>query len=620
MPDVPFLLKLYRWLLRLYPAGFRENYSGSLERQFLDELSESRGPFSLAILWLRIVCDLAVSAPLQFAREVTLDGKHALRLWRKRPLHTGFAIAALAIGIGANTGVFSVVNALLLRSLPFRDPDRLIATHWFLPPNQSAKQFHDWSRQSTYLNDAAISYYGDVNLGGRGPSESARVRLTETSWNFFSLLGAQPIIGRTFAPQEDTPGKNALAVIGYGLWQQAFAGSPAVLGATIRANGTPLTIVGVAPPGFDYPAKTVLWTPTAFSLGLIPGAGVGWETMGRLKPGIRWAQASEAFAADADRLAPPHSQAHNKKYPHPMTRLRDQLTEPVKKASLILMAGVVLILLIACTNVANLLMARTADRATELSIRSALGASRARLSQQLFTETILLSLAAAAAGLFVARWTISLAETVQPSPLASQAYSILDGRVLGFCFAVSVLSGLLFGMLPSLYAGRVHRFGTRGSGSHSPRLTRDTLVATQIALTIVLLASSVSVGKAFLNLMHADRGFDTQSLITVSVSLDGTTYQQGNRQLQYFQETLRRVRQLQELAPPASLNFFLSASARSRAVRSAWTAAKPASIPCSFPYCRTTFKPWVAAFFMDVISPRPKCDRTLPWRSSMSTS
>jgi MacB-like periplasmic core domain len=207
MPEVRFSLKLYRWFLKLYPAGFRETYAGPLERQFLDEMSVANGPFSLAMLWIHILSDLAVSLPLQFAREVTQDARHALRLWNRRPLQTGFAIAALAIGIGANTGVFSVVNALLLRSLPFRNPDSLIATHIFSPPHDTAKQFHDWRKQSAYLDDVVIFKHGDVNLGGA--REPARAHLAETSWNFFSLLGTQARAGRTFAPQEDSAGTSS---------------------------------------------------------------------------------------------------------------------------------------------------------------------------------------------------------------------------------------------------------------------------------------------------------------------------------------------------------------------------------------------------------------------------
>jgi predicted permease len=555
MPESGTGLKVYRGLLKLYPAGFRENYGDALEREFLDERSECNGPFSLAVLWIRILADLAISVPRQFAREIAQDARHALRLWSRRPLHTGFALVALAIGIGANTGVFSVVNALLLRSLPFREPDRLIHTRVFLPPNQSAKQFHDWAGQSSYLEDAAITYNGDVNLGGTG--ESSRVHLTQTSGNFFSVLGVHPWMGRTFGSQEDTPGKNAVAVISYGLWQQVFAGSPAALGATIRANGTPLSIVGVAPPDFDYPAKTVLWTPTAFSRDFIPTSGFVPNAVGRIKQGVTWAQASGAFVADVDRLRPERSPANRKKYPPRITSLRDDLAGPAKKASLILMAGVVLILLNACTNVANFMLARISDRSNELSIRSSLGASRARLTQQLLTESLFLSFAAAAAGLLVARWTISIASDVEPAPLGSQAYSILDGRVLAFCIGVSVLTGLLFGLLPSLYAGRVHALASRGSGgAKNHRRIREVLVAAQVTLTIVLLAGSVSIGQAFLHLMHADRGFGTQGLVTASVALDGTVHHSDARQLEYFQEALRRVRQLHGVRD-ASVTAFL---------------------------------------------------------------
>ena len=554
MPEADSALRFYRWLLKLYPAGFRENYGDALEREFLDDRSECNGPFSLAMLWIRIFFDLAISVPRQFAREIAQDARHALRLWRRRPLHTGFALAALAIGIGANTGVFSVVNALLLRSLPFRDPDRLIGTHVFVPPNQSAKQFHDWAQKSAYLEDAAITYAGDVNLGGT--REAARVHLTQTSSNFFEMLGAQPWIGRGFRPEEDVSGKGAVVVIGYGLWQELYAGSPVALGSTIRANGTPLTVIGVAPRGFDYPARTVLWTPTALSPGQIPGSGFVPTTIGRLKAGVTWAQASAAFAADVDRLRPERSPANRKKYPPRLTHFRDDLAGPAKKASLILMAGVVLILLIACTKVANFMLARTSDRATELAIRSALGASRARLTQQLLTESLLLSFAAAAAGLLVARWTISIASDVQPAPLGSQFYSILDGRVLAFCIGVSVLTGILFGLLPSLHARRAHQLGSRGAGSaKNQRRIRELMVAAQVTLTIVLLAGSVSIGQAFLHLMHADRGFGANGLITASVSLDGTLHQAGDHQLEYFEEALGRIRRLPGVRDASATSF-----------------------------------------------------------------
>ena len=287
MPETPFSLRLYRRLLKLYPAGFRQNYAQPLERAFRDEINESTGPAAMAILWIRLIADLAISIPLQFSREAMQDAGHTLRLWAGHPWHTSFAILALAIGIGANTGVFSMVNALLLRSLPFREPERLASLSNFLEPYDSAAQFHAWRGQSAYLADAALIEQRDANLGSAG--EWRRAHVTQASWNFFPLLGTQPILGRGFAPGDDVdgwgwgrPGRNAVAVIGYGLWQQLFGGDRKALGAIIRVDGNPLTVIGIAPPGFDFPGKAVLWKPAAFSSG-----NNGWGTIARLKPGIR---------------------------------------------------------------------------------------------------------------------------------------------------------------------------------------------------------------------------------------------------------------------------------------------------------------------------------------------
>jgi len=550
MPEPSFSVRLYRRLLALYPAGFRENYAGPLEREFRDELQEATGAGALARLWLRMAVDLATSVPAQFAREAWQDSRHALRLWARRPWHTGFAILALAVGIGANTGVFSVVNALLLRSLPFRDPARLAALNNFGAPHESAAQFHTWRTQSTYLADAALMEQFDVNLGGAG--DVRRAHAVQVSSNFFSLLGTQPILGRGFAPGDDVdgsgwamPGRNAVAVIGYDLWHVLYGGDPKALGATIRINGAPHIVIGVAPPGFDYPARAVLWKPAAFSRG-----NNGWETIGRLKPGVTWKQARQAFAVEADRLCPTCSAYVKAHFPSRMLELRDQLAGPARRASLALMACVVLILLIACTNVANLLMARTADRAAELAIRSALGASRARLMQQLLTESVLLSLAAAAAGLLLAVWTTSIAAGLQTTPLAAQSYGILDGRVLAFALAVSVASGLLFGLLPARYAGRIHTSRTTSSSR-----ARAVLVAGQVALTIVLLSASLSVGRAFLRLVRADRGLLPQGLITVNVSLEGTAHQGAGRDFAYFQEVLAHVRRLPGVRSASATEF-----------------------------------------------------------------
>lgn len=502
------------------------------------------------------LADLAISIPAQLVREAAQDARHTLRLWGRHPWQTGFAILALAVGIGANTGVFSVVNALLIRPLPFRDPERLASLSNFSPPHDRVTQFHEWRAQCAYLADTALFEQFDVNLGGGG--DWRRAHVVQASSNFFSLLGAPPVLGRAFAPGDDAdgtgwgpPGRNGVAVIGYDLWQALFGGEPKALGWTIRVAGTPRTVIGVAPPGFDYPGRTVLWKPAAFSRG-----NNGWEVVARLKPGITWEQARQAFNAEADRLRPDRTPTQKVQLTSRMTALRDQLAGSAKNASLVLMGCAALILLSACTNVANLLMARTSDRAAELAIRSALGASRARLSQQLLTECMLLSLAAAVAGLLVALWTTPIVSRLQAKPLVAQEYSILDARVLAFAISVSVLSALLFGILTSLYAGRAHTLGIRGeSGAAGSSRVRDTLVAGQVALTIVLLSASISVGRAFLHLMKIDRGFVPHGLVTVNVSLEGTTHEGAGRGLAYFQEALSRLRRLPGVRSASATEF-----------------------------------------------------------------
>ena len=561
MRDTPFSLKLYRWLLRLYPAGFREDYARPMETEFRDELAESSGFWAHAAFWIRLLGDLAVSIPIQVSREALQDFRYTLRLWAKRPWHTALPIAALTIGIGANTGVFSVVNALLLRSLPFHRPDRLALLHQFIPPHDSASQFHDWRRKSVYLADAALFEENDVNLAG--VRVGSRAHVAQTSWNFFSVLGAQPVLGNGFAADEDVdgtgwglPGRNAVAVIGYGLWQQLFGGDPKVIGATIRIDGNLLTIVGVAPPGFDYPGKAVLWKPAAFS----PGNN-GWGTIARLKPGITWPQARAAFAVEAERLSPNLGETDNSNLRPSMMSLQDSLAGPVKNASLIFMCAVVLVLLMACTNVANLLISRTADRAAELSIRSALGASRGRLARQLLIECLLLCFVASLAGLLLASGITSLAAKVQPPPLDVQSYSILDGRVLAFTLIVSVVTAFALGVLPSLvspslYAGQIHAFTSRSSSrTRDSRLIRQSLIIAQATLTMILLAASVSMGRAFIRLMKIDRGYDVKGVVTVSVSLDGTTHQMDKRQLPYFEEVLDRVRKLPGVRAASATDF-----------------------------------------------------------------
>ncbi len=551
MPDHSRSGRFYRRLIELYPAAFRKTDAGLLEQTFRDELDKASGAWGVARLWVFALANLFVSIPVQVMREALQDGRYTFRLWARHPLHTLFTIAALAIGIGATTGGFSVVNTLLLSSLPFHDPERLASFHpnEFIPPHGSSKQFHDWREQSAYLANAALVEEGDVNIAVG--HETVRVHAADASWNLFTVLGTPAALGRTFLPGEDALDREQVAVISYGLWQQLFGGDRGAVGSSIRVNGKHLTIIGVTPPGFDYPRETALWLPAQFSEG-----NNGWTTVARLKPGIMWPQAHAAFEADANRLSSTPGRLDPSSPRPKMRTLREALTGPVASASLMLMAGVVLVLLIACTNVANLLMARIADRTSELSIRSALGASRRRLKRQLLTECLLLCAVSALTGLLVAAGVTSVAAKVQPPPLSAMSYSLFDIRVLAFSLTISVLTGLLFGVLPFFSIGQVHIFGARGSGkTRESRVISQFLTGAQVALTIILLTASLSIGRAFFQLMAADRGYNARGIVTVNVSLDGTSRQTNEQRLHYFEEVLARIRNLQGVRSASATEF-----------------------------------------------------------------
>jgi predicted permease len=530
--------RLYRLFLRLYPAEFRERYGVPLERQFADELSEADGWLALLRLWMATIRDLAMSIPAQLAREITQDVRHTLRLWRRRPMPVVFAIAILAVAMGATTGMFSVVNALLLRALPFHEPDRLAALHNFGPP----PEFDSWRRQSSYLADAASYDTTDVNV--ETASQAVRVTIAETSSNFFALLGTRAASGRTFVDGEDAPGRNGVAVIGYALWQRLYGGDAAAVGSSLRINGVPLTIVGVAPPRFDYPQRAEIWTPTTFELSRIPKTGsiIVLTTIGRLRTHVTWPQARAAFEAEAFARDPDSRRLDALNHPA-LRPLQEELAAPTTPAMLVLLAGVALLLVLACANVANLLLARTVARSNELAIRMALGASRGRLVQQLMTETMLMSVVATAVGCAIARWSADILASVQPATLASQAYTVLDWRVLTFAAALSIATGLAFGVVPAIFASRaigaIHQRTATAAVRHTRM--RNVLIAAQMAVTVALLSGSVALARAFITILRADLGYELASIATLTVSLAGTPHD-GEAAWPYLNDVFSRIR------------------------------------------------------------------------------
>jgi len=538
-------MKLYRLLLSFYPARFREEYRGPLEQQFADEYREARGARERARLWLHALRDLAWSIPVELAAELKQDLAHSLRVHSRRPFLMLFTVGILALAIGGATGVFSVVNAVLIKSLPFRDPSRLVVLSEFEQQTENPAEFHKWRKSSTYLEDAARVLTADVTVGGL--PVPLRVTVAQTSFNFFSVLGVDLPLGRAFAPSEDVPGNDAVAVISHSLWQQVYAGDPDVLGRTIMLNGVPQTIVGVAPRGLDYPQKSAVWTPTAFDLNRLPNKGAAWAPFGRLKRGLSIEAAEPMFEAEAKKSAPEITwSADNSQFPRPrLIPLKDDLSESIRETALTLMAATGFILLIACANVANLLLTRTTERTGELTIRAALGASRARLAQQLLTESVALSALAAAAGLAVAYGAAKLATLTEPAALAAQEYTILDWRVLGFAVCVAALTGILFGVAPAWLARQLQPSSgvvrANQTGRQTSRL-RTLLIAMQVALTVVLLAGSMTMGRGLEKLLGTNLGFRTEHLVSLNVSLAGTNLKSAAQRSAYYAEALARLR------------------------------------------------------------------------------
>jgi putative ABC transport system permease protein len=371
--------------------------------------------------WVRIVFRLRrlASVSVEWLRELLHDFHYAARVCGRHVLVTALALAALALAIGAATGIFSVVSALLLRNLPFHDPSRLVIERRELPRIDADQAGVDaWRHESAYLEDIAPYGATEMNLGT--DHDAGRITVVETTANFFALLGTEPMLGRAFDPEENAPGNDSVVVIAHGVWQQLFGGDPRVLGALIHLNGVPLTVVGVAPPGFDYPEKAAAWTPTYFDFKRLPKPGSRLSyTIGRLKPGVTPALANDLYDTELRRAFP--EMAREPKSLRWMP-LQEQLAGPVGQASLVLMGVAAFVMLIAGANVAQLLISHSAGRRREFVIRAALGATRARLLRQLIAESLFLTLVAAGSGLGVAHWSSRLAATAQPARLSAQHY------------------------------------------------------------------------------------------------------------------------------------------------------------------------------------------------------
>lgn len=488
------------------------------------------------------------------AETLLQDTRYGFRTLRKSP---GFAIVAvltLALGIGANTAIFSIVDAVLLRPLPFHEPDRVIQvlekTKGQPYYSVSGEDYFDWEAQNHSLAGSSITTWTEsYNASGAGEPET--VTIVRAQANFFSVLGAPPFLGRGFAVGEDQAGKDHVAVVSYGFWRRHFAGDANVLGKTLELNYEPYNVVGVMPRGFNFPQGTDIWIPIDHTVEGTSGRGnYSFRVIGRLKDGVTIEQAQADLSAIAARQAQLYPDTNRDKGVR-VVALKNLITQDSRDQILILLGAVALVLLVACANVANLLLARASRREREMALRATLGASKMRILRQLLTESVLLSLAGAALGLVGASSCITLAQSTAWLPIPRQNPVSLNTTVLLFTTVVSILVGVLFGLAPALEASRINlvealKESTRSVANRSGwrRRLRDGLVIAEIATCLALLVGAGLFLRTFAHMRSADIGVHPEDVLTMAIALPSTKYKALPDRRAFYDQLLARVESL----------------------------------------------------------------------------
>ena len=476
-----------------------------------------------------------------------MDLKFALRSLRKNPGFTLLAIAVMALGIGANTAVFSVVNAVLLRPLAFRDPDRIVtlSSLWKKSGGQgfvSGSDYHDWHDQSIAFS--AMAYYGEGDTTLTVGRAAEYVRVAAVTEEFLRVFDVAPVRGRFFSGEEWKPGGAAAVVVSDSFWQSHFGGSPSVLGQTVRMFDRSLTIVGVLPSGFRFPGKTEVWIPanTIFEETTSRSAH-NYLVVARLKPEVSLDQAQAQMTAIGARLEKQYPDS-NRDESVSVTRLRDSMIREVRLTLYLLLGTVGLVLLIACANVANLLLAKATVRTREIAIRAAVGASRSRIVRQLTTESLLMALAAGAAGLVLAAWGADALVALAPGDVPRLAETHIDTGVLAFTFSISVFASLLFGLAPALQLSRtdlieaLKQGASRATAGGAARRMRGALAVGEVALAVVLLAGAGLLMRSFAALHDVALGFRPERVLIMETSVPASEDTESVRRAARFYKTL----------------------------------------------------------------------------------
>lgn len=497
------------------------------------------------------------------------DVRYGLRLLRKSPGFTLVAILTLALGIGANTVIFSVVNSVLLRSLPFSNPDELVKVTFEDPGlglhnlRFSVPEWEDLKIRPGIFQDVCVIFPDSVNLTGAKQPE--RLELLGVSPNYFTLLGAKPQIGRLFGPQDYTLGFAGTVVISDGLWHRAYGGDPNILGKSVRLDNDLYSIVGVVPPEFRHPGRSVawdvdVWAATGYSADPFskPTRNIRQlpEAMARLKPGISLQEAQAKLDVMANGIRKDFASDYpaGSGWTVRITPLQESLVGNVRPYLLLLMGAVIMIILIASVNIANLLLARASGRQREMSMRLALGASRGRMLRQMLTESVFLSLIAGVAGVVTAELVLQFVIQFVPFKIPRQTEIGIDWMVLGFATLISILTGVIFGLAPAIQSSKADlitslREGARGSGySAKTHRLRGSLIVSEMAITVVLMVLSGLLIRTFWNILQEDPGFNPDKVVVSSIWLpvpnDPTTdpYRGAVKQTPFIRELLRRMR------------------------------------------------------------------------------